>query len=151
MTGICTRQIGSEKVPLPNIMPVIRECISPIKTFMAIQGSRMEKRIYPRVRKLYLVSYVIESEGRGHSPVSMGRTLDISPSGIRMEVYQLLTIDSIIELEIGIAEDRFTVRGKVVRVKQVDERAYSIGIEFDEPQIGLGYGLEAEGPWDNPP
>ena len=86
----------------------------------------MEKRNYPRVRKLYLVSYVNESEGRGHSPVSMGRTLDISPSGIRMEVYQRLTIDSIIELEIGIAEDRFSVRGKVVRVKQVDERQHRL-------------------------
>lgn len=111
----------------------------------------MEKRIYPRVRKLNLVSYVNESEGREFAPVSMGRTLDISPSGIRMEVYQLLVIDSIIELEIGIAEDKFTVRGKVVRVKQVDERAYNIGIEFDEPQKGLDYGLESEGPWDNSP
>ena len=68
-----------------------------------------------------------------------------------MEVYQFLTIDSITEVEIGIAEDKFTVRGKLVRVKQVDERAYSIGIEFDEPQIGLDYGLETEGPWDNSP
>ena len=61
----------------------------------------------------------------GHSPVSMGRTPDISPSGMRLEVYRLLTIDSFIELDIG--------------------------IEFDEPQIGLDYGLKTGGPWDNSP
>jgi hypothetical protein len=33
----------------------------------------------------------------------------------------------------------------------VDESTYNIGIEFDEPQIELDYGLEAEGSWDKSP
>ncbi len=66
----------------------------------------MEKRDYPRVKKLYLISYVNKDKGRSLSPIAMGRTLDISPSGIRLEVYQSLIINSNIEMEIGLQEDK---------------------------------------------
>lgn len=106
--------------------------------FMSNEGKdRIEKRSYPRVKKLYLISYVNRTEGHQTSPVSMGRTLDISPVGVRVEVYRNINIDSIMEMEIGLKEFNFSVQGKVVRVQEVDKKVYILGIQFDEFQPEL--------------
>jgi len=68
----------------------------------------------------------------------MGRTLDISPVGVRIEVYRDIKIDSIMEMEIGLKELNFSVQGKVVRVQEVDKKVYILGIQFDEFQPELG-------------
>lgn len=105
---------------------------------MSNEGNgKIEKRSYPRVKKLYLISYVNKAEGHQTSPVSMGRTLDISPVGVRIEVYRDIKIDSIMEMEIGLKEFNFSVQGKVVRVQEVDKKVYILGIQFDEFQPEL--------------
>jgi len=107
--------------------------------FMSNEGNdKIEKRSYPRIKKLYLISYVNKTEGHQTSPVSMGRTLDISPVGVRIEVYRDIKIDSIMEMEIGLKELNFSVQGKVVRVQEVDKKVYILGIQFDEFQPELG-------------
>ncbi len=109
----------------------------------------MEKRTYPRIKKLYLISYINKDKGRTISPISMGRTLDISPSGIRLEVYQYLIKDSIIEMEISFQDERLVVKGKIVRVEQIEEKTYIVGIQFDEPLSILGFSSGLQGHWDH--
>jgi len=109
----------------------------------------MEKRDYPRIKKLYLISYINRDKGHTLSPISMGRTLDISPSGIRMEVYQFLTRDSVIEMEMGFHEEEFSTKGKIIRVEQIDEKTYIVGIQFDEPLSILGFSSGLQGHWDH--
>ena len=105
---------------------------------MSNEGNdKIEKRRYPRVKKLYLISYINKAEGQQTSPVSMGRTLDISPIGVRVEVYRDIKIDSIMEMEIDLKEFNFSVQGKVVRVQEVDKKVYILGIQFDEIQPEL--------------
>ena len=98
---------------------------------------KVEKRSYPRVKKLYLISYINKTEGHQTSPVSMGRTLDISPIGVRVEVYRNIKIDSIMEMEIDLKDFNLSVQGKVVRVQEIDKKVYVLGIQFNEYQPEL--------------
>lgn len=105
---------------------------------MAISSENTsEKRGYPRIKRLDLVSFISKSEGRQTSPVSMGRTLDISPSGVRVEIYRHIKVDSVVEMEISIHEDIFAVQGKVAHVTEIDKKIYIVGIQFDEIQHPL--------------
>ena len=99
--------------------------------FMRTPKNETEKRQYPRIQKLYLVSYVNEIDGRQISPVSMGRTLNISQNGVGVEVYQHIEKNSIMQMEIAIENADFSVRGRVVRVHEVDEKVFVLGIQFD--------------------
>ena len=112
-------------------------------------NNKIEKRGYPRIKKLYLISYINKVEGHQVSPVSMGRTLDISQTGVRVEVYQHIKVDSTMEMEIGLREFNFSVQGKVVRLQEVGEKVYIIGIQFDEIQPELGDEDKGIGQWDN--
>jgi len=97
-----------------------------------IKGNPEEKRDYPRVNKLYLISYIPKEGGRQTSPVSMGRTLDISPSGVRIEVFQPINVESEMEMEIAMEDSQFSVKGKVVRSLESGKDVYILGIHFDD-------------------
>ncbi len=97
-----------------------------------IKGNPEEKRNYPRVNKLCLISYIPKEGGRQTSPVSMGRTLDISQSGVRIEVFQPINVESEMELEIAIEDAQFFIEGKVIRSLESGEDVYILGIQFDE-------------------
>ena len=109
---------------------------------------KKEKRGYPRVKKLYLISFS-KVEGRQSSPISMGRTLDVSPTGVRVETYQNIKINTRMEMQIGLNEFDFSVQGKVVRVQEVSKKVYIIGIEFDEIKPELGDKNKGLGQWDH--
>jgi len=69
--------------------------------------------------------------------MSLGRTLDISATGVGMEVYQELQEGSTMDLEFDLQDSLLTVQGKVVRVSPVEDGHYIIGVEFSEPQKRL--------------
>jgi len=94
-----------------------------------------EKRDYPRVKNLYLVSYRHKEAGWQISPVSMGRTLDISPSGVRLEVFQKIKVES--EMEIEIENTQVSVNGVVLRAMAAGDEVYVIGIRFNEVCVDL--------------
>ncbi len=95
-----------------------------------------ERRV-PRVNRVFLTSYVNREGEEQKTPVLLGRTIDISASGVGMEVYQEVTAGSTMELEIDLQDSLVSIQGKVVHVRRVGENAYQVGIEFDEPQARL--------------
>ncbi len=96
-----------------------------------------ERRSYPRLKRLYLISYINKEEDRQISPVSMGRTLDISPTGVRVEVFQQINLKSHMEMEIGIDESILPIQGQVIHVEKTSDEGYVIGIQFNELQAEL--------------
>ncbi len=58
-------------------------------------------------------------------------------------------MDSVIEMEIGFQEERFSTKGKIVRVEQIDERTYIVGIQFDDHLNILGFSSGLQGHWDH--
>ena len=94
-------------------------------------------RRYPRVNKLFLIAYVNREGEEQRTPVCIGRTLDISPAGIGMEVYEEVKAGSTMELEIDLQDFLLSVQGKVMHARREEEGRYLIGVEFNEPQERL--------------
>ena len=86
----------------------------------------------PRVNRLFLTAYVNRDGKEQKTPVSLGRTLDISLTGVGMEVFQEVQIGSVMDLDLDLKDTILTVHGKVVHVRQEGEDHYVVGIEFDE-------------------
>ncbi len=92
-----------------------------------------EPRQSPRVSKLFLTSYINRDEEGQKTPVSLGRTLNISRTGVGMEVFQEIGAGSVMDLEFDLRGSLLNVRGKVVHVRREDDGSYVVGVEFDEP------------------
>ena len=90
-----------------------------------------------RVNKLFLTAYVSREGEEQRTPVSLGRTLDVSTTGVGMEVYQEVQVGSTMDMELDLHDSLFTVQGKVVHSRREGDDRYFIGVEFNEPQEQL--------------
>jgi len=93
-----------------------------------------EKRVSPRVHKLFMIAYLPKDDGSARTPLSLGRTIDISPTGVGMEVYKEVAVGTVMEMEIDLDDLSVLVRGKVTRVDLLDNGNFLIGIRFDAEQ-----------------
>ena len=106
-----------------------------------LEGSDKERRRYPRVKSLCLISYVLKDGKVQKSAISMGRTLNISPVGVKLEIYQPVEIGMLMEMEIGIGENIHSVRGEVVHSRKAEGDKYILGIEFIDLEEDLAQSL----------
>jgi c-di-GMP-binding flagellar brake protein YcgR len=90
-----------------------------------------------RVNKLFLAAYISREGEEQRTPVSLGRTFDISTTGVGMEVYQEVQVGSAMDMELDLHDSLFTVQGKVVHSRREGDDRYVIGVEFNEPQEQL--------------
>jgi hypothetical protein len=97
------------------------------------QGESNERRRHPRVKSLWLISYVGKEGGVQKSPFSTTRTLDMSQAGVKLETIEPLDTNTLLEMEIAIKESIFSVKGRVVYCRQVPAGNYFVGIQFDQP------------------
>lgn len=93
-----------------------------------------EKRVTPRVQKLFMIAYLSQDNGPARTPVSLGRTVDISPSGVGMEIYKEVAVGTVMEMEIDLDGLPVLARGKVVRGDLLKNGNFLIGISFDVEQ-----------------
>lgn len=89
-----------------------------------------EKRKHSRIDSLHLLNYIFSDESGGGSTQGMGRTLNVSESGILLETHTLIGISSVISLTIGFEEDVVDIKGRVVYTKKNSTNMYESGIEF---------------------
>ncbi len=89
------------------------------------------------MQKLFLVSYIGKEGGRQNTPVSLGRTLDISQAGVNLEVFQPIDPGADMELVIGIEETTLGAIGAVTRSKKTGDSVYTLGIRFKDPLTDL--------------
>ena len=95
------------------------------------------ERRYPRISRLCLIAFVNREGGEQRTPVSVGRTLDVSPAGIGLEVFEEVHAGSTMEMEISLEDSLLEVKGKVVHVTPREEGRAVIGVAFDVPQERL--------------
>jgi hypothetical protein len=93
-----------------------------------------EKRGTPRVQKLYMIAYLPKAGDAPRTPISLGRTVDLSPCGVGMEIYQEVAVGTAIEMEINFEPLPIPAFGKVVRVDPLENGNFLVGISFDKPQ-----------------
>ena len=89
-----------------------------------------EKRKHSRIDSLNLLNYVFSDESGGGSTQGMGRTLNVSESGILLETHTPIDVNNIISLTIGFEEDVVDIKGRIVYTKENDRKMNESGIEF---------------------
>lgn len=92
--------------------------------------TNQEKRKHSRIDSLNLLNYVYSDDSGDGSTQGMGRTLNVSESGILLEMHTPISIDDIISLTIGLEEDMVEIKGRVVYTNENDKKMYESGIEF---------------------
>ena len=87
------------------------------------------QRKHERIQSLNL-SYICLDEDQNIVKQGMGRTLNISESGILLETHFPVVPNHTIQLTVSLEEDLLDFKGKPIHVKSLDEGKYQIGIEF---------------------
>jgi c-di-GMP-binding flagellar brake protein YcgR len=88
-----------------------------------------EKRRHIRINSLNLSDVVVNEEG-DIVLQGMGRTLNVSESGILLQTHFGIDIDQIVSLTIAFGEELLNLRGRVAHSKKGDEETSETGIEF---------------------
>jgi len=99
-----------------------------------------EKRKHQRIASLNLLHIEVFKEDRLIKQ-GTGRTLNISESGILLEIhFPIVDSDNVlIKLTIGLKEDLLEIKGKSVRYLQTESGIFQIGIVFDEITDNAAY------------
>ncbi len=89
-----------------------------------------ERRLQSRISSLNFVSYTYLDAEHKLQVEDIGRTLDISTGGIKLEVPASKIPTSEIELNIALKEAVIKVKGEIAHKKQQDENKCELGIRF---------------------
>ena len=90
-----------------------------------------EKRKHSRVDSIYLLNYVHVDQTNNESVTQgMGRTINVSESGIMLETHVPFKEDDTVDVVVGLKEDMVTIRGKVIFTRVSETGRYQSGIQF---------------------
>jgi len=89
-----------------------------------------DKRKYPRVSALNMISLQKTGENGILNFDAMGRTLDISAGGALCETVMHIPEETLLELNIQNEEDILTIKGRVVHSRENTDEKYETGIKF---------------------
>ena len=92
--------------------------------------SVMEKRASPRIRSLLLASYVPRKDERQEYIISIGRTLDVSEGGAKIETHRQLDKGLQLELEIAVEDQIISAKGEVIYSQELRDGLFGTGIRF---------------------
>ncbi len=90
-----------------------------------------EKRKFIRLDSLHLLDYIIVDKSGNECGYSMGRTLDVSINGIKMETVLQISLDMQLIITLGLEDNLIDVIGKPIHTATSDNRFVS-GIEFNK-------------------
>ena len=89
-----------------------------------------EKRKHSRIDSLHLLNYIHYGDSEDDATQGMGRTLNVSESGILLETHVSIDVDHTVQLTIGIEENVVDIKGSVVYSQKNAKGMYESGIEF---------------------
>ena len=91
-----------------------------------------EKRKHARFDSLNL-SYICLDENNQIIKQGMGRTLNLSESGILLETHFPIEKAHSVTLTLGLGEDLVDIKGRPIHSRTNSGGKYEVGIEFTEP------------------
>ncbi len=94
--------------------------------------NNQEKRKHSRIDSMHLLNYVYTDENQEGATQGMGRTLNVSESGILLETHAAIEVGHLVSLTIGLEEDVVDIQGRVVYTKENHSGMFESGIEFFE-------------------
>ena len=92
--------------------------------------SKREKRGSRRIRSLNLTSYIPKKGDEQEHIVSIGRTIDVSGGGVKVETHRKLAEGTKLDMDIAIEERIVTATGEVVHSEELENGLFGTGIRF---------------------
>lgn len=89
------------------------------------------KRKHERIRSLNL-SYICLDENGNIIKQGMGRTLNLSESGILLETHFPIEPQYLVLLTVALEDDLLELKGKPIHSRSLESDKYEVGIEFLE-------------------
>ena len=99
---------------------------------MAEDRDSQDRRGFPRIQKLNLVHMSRFDEEGFRADLTAGRTLDVSPGGMRLELYHPVPLRSVLSLSLALEDRIIDVSGEVVYLEALDDERCAVGIRFDD-------------------
>ena len=90
------------------------------------------QRKHERIQSLNL-SYLCLDEDNNIVKQGMGRTLNISESGILLETHFPIEFKYTVQLTISLEENLLDIIGKPIHAKTIEGGKFQIGIQFTDP------------------
>jgi hypothetical protein len=90
----------------------------------------MERRASGRIRSLNLTSYTPKRDDEQEYIVSIGRTLDVSEGGVKVETHRKLEDGTELEMAIAVEEKIITAKGEVIHTEELENGLFGTGIRF---------------------
>ena len=91
-----------------------------------------DKRKHQRIPSLNL-SYICLDENNNIVKEGMGRTLNISESGILLETQFPIELEYLVIMTIALQEDLLEIKGKPIHARSNKAGKFEVGIEFLKP------------------
>ena len=88
-----------------------------------------EHRQFIRKQSLHLLDYIVIDRNGLQTTYSMGRTLDVSENGLKLETTQQISKGDTLLITVGLEDDLVDLRGEVIHSEYRDKR-YITGVEF---------------------
>ncbi len=90
----------------------------------------INNRKHERIDALNLLSYVsLDSDGKAWNQ-GMGRTLNISETGLQLETHEPIQTQYVLQISVGIEDELVEIKGKVVYTNRGESTMFETGIEF---------------------
>jgi len=89
-----------------------------------------DHRKHLRIDSLNLLHYTCMDHHNQKVGQGMGRTLDVSESGIRLETHAPLEAEQFVALTIGFEDDTIQIQGQVIHVQPNPNGRFEAGINF---------------------
>ena len=97
----------------------------------SFNSNKIDRRKFTRVPTLNVVSFLSIDENGNTLSHGMGKALDISQSGIRLETSQKIESDYILLEFVDLEDTLVNIKGKVAYCKSFDQKVFNIGISFE--------------------
>lgn len=95
-------------------------------------GNPADRRRSPRVESIHLVTLSADGPDAGGSAVEVGRTLDMSFKGVRVESTTEIAPGRELDVEIAIGDRVLRAKGRVIHAEAVAEGRWELGIELTD-------------------
>ena len=92
----------------------------------------MERRVYPRLDSLNLVSYSLIDENVSGEGARMARTIDMSLSGLKIETSRPFAPGDILRIELAMGDSIVVAKVRVVHATQLGRCSFDVGLCFTE-------------------
>lgn len=89
-----------------------------------------EKRAAPRIRSLNLTSYTPRKGEQQNYIISIGRTLDVSEGGVKVETHRRLAEGTRLDMDIAVEDIIISARGEVLHAEELKTGLFGTGIRF---------------------